>query len=137
MCSSDLDYGWLKNRLGGRGGHLAAGSTVPYYGFKLRAFPFAGRRCGTMQVRVATRIPVPSLILNARQIFSGEFAHAGLLDFEADRVEMAFDRPVPYQVGGDAEGYREKLSLGIAPRSVELLDYAAGARLAAASALPA
>jgi hypothetical protein len=51
-------------------------------------------------------------------------------------VEMSFDRPVPYQVGGDAEGSRDKLSLGIAPRSVELLDYAAGARLTAANALP-
>jgi diacylglycerol kinase family enzyme len=111
---------------------LAAGSTVPYYGFKLRAFPFAGLRHGTLQVRIVTRIPVPSLVLHARQIFSGEFAHPGLLDFEADRVEMTFDRPVPYQVGGDAEGYRQKLALGIAPRSVELLDYAAGARLAAA-----
>jgi diacylglycerol kinase family enzyme len=115
---------------------MAAGSTVPYYGFKLRAFPFAGRRHGTLQLRVFTRIPVPSLILHAREIFRGDFAHPGLLDFEADRVEMSFDRPVPYQVGGDAEGFRDKLALGIAPRSVELLDYAAGARLTAANALP-
>jgi diacylglycerol kinase family enzyme len=115
---------------------MAAGSTVPYYGFKLRAFPFAGRRHGTLQVRVATRIPVPSLVLHAAQIFSGEFSHPGLLDYEADRVEMTFDRPVPYQVGGDAEGYRQKLTLGIARTSVELLDYAAGARLATAAALP-
>jgi len=110
---------------------MAAGSTVPYYGFKLRAFPFAGRRAGTLQVRVATRIPVPALVLQARKIFSGEFQHPGLLDFEADRVEMSFDRPVPFQVGGDAEGYREKLTLGIATRSVELLDYTAGARIQA------
>jgi diacylglycerol kinase family enzyme len=115
---------------------MAAGSTAPYYGFKLRAFPFAGRRRGTMQVRVTTRIPVPYMILNARKIFSGEFSHPGLLDFEADRVEMSFDRPVPYQVGGDAEGYREKLTLGIAPRSVELLDYAAGARATADGSWP-
>ena len=113
---------------------MAAGSTVPYYGFKLRAFPFAGRRRGTMQVRVATRIPVPYMVLHARKIFSGEFAHPGLLDFEADRVEMSFDRPVPYQVGGDAEGYREKLTLGIAPTAVELLDYAAVTRATAAEA---
>jgi hypothetical protein len=109
---------------------MAAGSTVPYYGFKLRAFPFAGRRAGTLQVRVATRIPVPALVLHAREIFSGEFQHPGLIDFEADRVEMSFDRPVPFQVGGDAEGYRDRVTLGIAPRSVELLDYTAGARIA-------
>ena len=108
---------------------LAAGSTVPYYGFRLRAFPFAGRRPGTLQIRVATRIPVPALVLQARKIFTGEFQHPGLLDYEAEKVEMSFDRPVPFQVGGDAEGYREKLTLGLAPRSVELLDYSSGARL--------
>jgi diacylglycerol kinase family enzyme len=116
---------------------MAAGSTVPYYGFKLRAFPFAGRRAGMLQVRVATRIPVPALVLHAREIFSGDFQHPGLLDFEADQVEMSFDRPVPFQVGGDAEGHRDRVTLGIATRSVELLDYSAGARIAVpAGALP-
>jgi diacylglycerol kinase family enzyme len=111
---------------------LAAGGTVPYYGFKLRAFPFAGRRAGSMSLRVFTRIPVHSLVMNARRIFNGEFQHPGLLDFEAEQVEMSFDRPVPFQVGGDAEGYREMLEIGIAPRSVELLDYSTPARLLAA-----
>ncbi len=117
---------------------LAAGGTVPYYGYKLKAFPFAGRRAGTLQVRVFSRIPVPALLMNVRDIFSGDFQHPGLLDFEADRVEMSFDRPVPFQVGGDAEGRREKVTLGIAPRSVELLDYSLGARIPLpAGALPA
>jgi diacylglycerol kinase family enzyme len=116
---------------------LAAGGTVPYYGYRLRAFPFAGRRAGAMNLRVFTRVPVPALVLNARRIFSGDFQHPGLLDFEADQVEMSFDRPVPFQVGGDAEGHRERITMGIASRSVELLDYAAGARLPAPSAAQA
>lgn len=107
---------------------MAAGSTVPYYGFGLRAFPFAGRRSGTLQLRVATRIPVPALLLNVQEIFSGAFSHPGLLDFEAERVSMNFDRAVPLQLGGDAEGWRSELTLGIAPRGVELLDYAASHR---------
>ena len=113
---------------------LAAGSTVPYYGFKLRAFPFAGRRASTMNLRVFTRIPVPAMVLQARKIFTGEFQHPGLLDFEAEQVEMSFDRPVPFQVGGDAEGYRDSLTLGIARRSVELLDYTGRASILPAPA---
>jgi diacylglycerol kinase family enzyme len=113
---------------------LAAGSTVPYYGFKLRAFPFAGRRASTMNLRVFSRIPVPAMVLQARKIFSGEFQHEGLLDFEAEQVEMSFDRPVPFQMGGDAEGTRDSLTLGIARRSVELLDYRNGARILPAPA---
>jgi hypothetical protein len=38
---------------------------------------------------------------------------------------MTFDRPMPFQIGGDAEGYREEVSLGVDPRSVELLDFKA------------
>jgi diacylglycerol kinase family enzyme len=111
---------------------LAAGGTVPYYGFGLRAFPFAGRRPGAMQLRVATRIPVAALLANVSRIFAGEFSHPGLLDFMADRVSMSFDRPVPLQVGGDAEGSRERVEMGIAPRPVEVLDFRALARPAAA-----
>jgi diacylglycerol kinase family enzyme len=110
---------------------LAAGSTVPNYGFGLRAFPFAGRRAGTVQFRVFTRIPVASLVANVGPIFRGEFRHPGLLDFEAEQVEMTFDRPVPFQAGGDAEGERDRIVLGMAPRSVSLLDYSAPARLVA------
>ena len=102
---------------------LAGAGTAPYYGYGLRAFPFAGRRAGAMQFRIFTRVPVPALLLNVKGIFSGAFQHPGLLDFEADRVEMTFDRPMPIQLGGDADGYREKVTMGIAPRSVELLDY--------------
>jgi diacylglycerol kinase family enzyme len=111
---------------------LAAGGTVPYYGFGLKAFPFAGRRTGAMQFRIATRIPLPALLANVGRIFAGEFSHPGLLDFMVDRVSMSFDRPVPLQVGGDAEGSRDRLEMGIAPRSVQVLDFRALQRPAAA-----
>ena len=110
---------------------LAAGSTVPYYGFGLRAFPFAGKSAGTLHFRVFTRIPVASLVANVGPIFRGDFRHPGLLDFEAEQVEMTFDRPVPFQAGGDAEGERDRVVLGMAPRSVALLDYTAPGRLVA------
>lgn len=111
---------------------LAAGSTVPYYGFGLRAFPFAGRRPGVMQLRVAARIPLAALLLGARRIFSGQFAHSGLLDFDAESVSMSFDRELPVQIGGDAGGARCEVTLGIATRGVELLDYSAATRQLAA-----
>jgi diacylglycerol kinase family enzyme len=111
---------------------MAAGSTVPYYGFGLKAFPFAGRRAGAMQLRIVTRIPVSALLANVARIFAGEFSHPGLLDFMVDRVSMSFDRPVPLQVGGDAEGSRDRLEMGIAPRPVQVLDFRVLARPAAA-----
>jgi hypothetical protein len=108
---------------------LAAASTVPYYGLGLRAFPFAGRAPGMMQLRVATRIDIPTLLMNVPKIWSGDFSHEGLLDFHADRVSLRFERPMPLQVGGDAEGWRDELTFGMAANPVEIVDF--GARAAA------
>ena len=102
---------------------MAAASTVPYYGLGLRAFPFAEQAPGMMQVRVATSIPVSTLLMNVPSIWAGRFAHRGLLDFHADRVAMRFERPMPLQIGGDAEGWRDELTFGMAPRPVDLVDF--------------
>ncbi len=108
---------------------LAAASTVPYYGLGLRVFPFAERAPGMMQVRIATSIHLHTLLLNLGSIWSGEFSHPGLLDFHADRVALRFERPMPLQVGGDAEGWRSEVSFGMAANPVEIVDF--GARAAA------
>lgn len=108
---------------------LAAASTVPYYGLGLRAFPFADGGQGMMQLRVATRIPISTLLLSIPRIWTGCFAHEGLLDFHAERVALRFERPMPVQIGGDAEGWRDEVVFGMAPDAVELVDF--GARAAA------
>jgi diacylglycerol kinase family enzyme len=107
---------------------LAAASTVPYYGLGLRAFPFADRAPGRMQLRVATCIGVTTLLANIGRIWAGEFAHEGLLDFHADRVSLRFERPMPLQIGGDAEGHRDELTFAMASRPVELVDFEPHAR---------
>jgi hypothetical protein len=102
---------------------LAAASTVPYYGLGLRAFPYTGSAHGMMQLRVATSIGVPTLLMSIPSIWSGAFAHEGLLDFHAERVALRFERPVPLQVGGDAEGWRDSLTFGMAASPVEIVDF--------------
>lgn len=108
---------------------LAAASTVPYYGLGLRVFPFAESAPGMMQVRIATGIHLHTLLLNLPSIWSGHFTHPGLLDFHAERVSLRFEKPMPLQVGGDAEGWREEVSFGMAANPVEIVDF--GARAAA------
>ncbi len=109
---------------------LAAVGTVPYYGFGLKAFPFALSRPGMMQLRVVTRIPVSALLWNVSRLWAGQFSHPGLLDFQVERVSMRFERPMPLQVGGDAEGYREELAIGMAPCAVEVVDFGTAAAAA-------
>ncbi|HEX9050272.1 MAG TPA: diacylglycerol kinase family protein [Anaeromyxobacter sp.] len=109
---------------------LAAASTVPYYGLGLRAFPFAERAEGMMQLRVATKIDVGTIVMNLPRIWSGGFAHEGLLDFHAHRVALRFEKPMPLQVGGDAEGWRDEVAFGMAANPVEIVDFGERAQAA-------
>lgn len=109
---------------------MAAASTVPFYGLGMRLFPFAGTAPGRMHLRVATRIPVPTVLLNLPRIWSGAFRHAGLQDFHADRVLLRFDRPTPLQIGGDAEGLRDSVTMGVVAEPIEVVDFGAGAQRA-------
>jgi diacylglycerol kinase family enzyme len=101
---------------------LAVAGTVPYFA-GLRAFPFAAARPGMMQLRVVTRIPLRDAVAGVRRIWAGDFAHPGLLDFHAEEVAITFERPVPLQVGGAAQGRREEVTFGMAPSVLDLLDF--------------
>jgi diacylglycerol kinase family enzyme len=104
---------------------MAAASTVPYYGLGMRAFPFAGEEPGLLHLRVASPIPVPLVLLNLPRIWSGSFRHDAIHDFHARRVTLRFDRPTPLQVGGDAEGERDAVTMSVVPEPIELVDFGA------------
>jgi diacylglycerol kinase family enzyme len=101
---------------------MAAAATVPFYGFGLRAFPFAASAPGRMQVRVVGQVPISTLLWNLPRVWSGQFSHPGILDFHARSVRVTFERPMPLQLGGDASGWREEAELRTAP-PVELVDF--------------
>src|SRR5205085_850540 len=46
----------------------------------------------------------------------------GIVDFHCDKVAIRFDREIPLQVGGDAEGYRREVIFEMAERPLQLLD---------------
>jgi diacylglycerol kinase family enzyme len=102
---------------------MAGASTVPFYGMGLRLFPHADRQRGLMHLRLASDPAVSTLLLNLPRIWAGDFAHEKILDFHADQVTLRFERPIPLQVGGDAEGWRESVTFGVAGSPVELVDF--------------
>jgi hypothetical protein len=101
---------------------MAAAGTVPYYGFKLKMFPFAGKRRGMMNLRVAT-VPATAILANLGRMWRGEWFPEGLKDFLAQEATIRFSRPMPLQVAGDAEGYRDELHLAVAPEPIEFVDF--------------
>jgi diacylglycerol kinase family enzyme len=105
---------------------IAAAGTVPCYGFGFRIFPHALRSPGRFQLRL-TALSIPRLIANVPAIWRGQ-TPSGLLDFHCEKVAVRFDREMPLQVGGDAEGYRREVVLSMAAEAIQLLDFRPPAR---------
>ncbi len=102
--------------------NVLAFSTVPYYGYDLQVFPFAHNLTNRFQVRVST-MSVPEVLAHLPSIWRGTYRSPRLFDFHCERVTMSFSRPVPYQVGGDAKGERETLTVGLAESPVTFVDF--------------
>jgi diacylglycerol kinase family enzyme len=103
---------------------LAAAGTVPFYGFELRMFPFAGKRKGMMDLRLAMQ-PTTSILANLPKLWSGTWFPEGIKDFLVKDCTISFDRDMPFQLAGDAQGYRRELKLSVASESIELVDFTA------------
>jgi len=101
---------------------IAAAGTIPFYGYGLKVFPFATLRPGTMHLRVGVIRPL-AVVANLGGLWRGEWFPSGVQDFIAAGVDVHFDRPMPFQLGGDALGERSKVALEVAPERVSLVDF--------------
>jgi diacylglycerol kinase family enzyme len=102
---------------------MAAAATMPFYGYEFRMFPFAGKRRRMFQLRLG-RVGTAHTLVNLPKLWKGKwFPEEKILDFYANDVSIKFAKPMPFQIGGDAAGYRPEVRFQIAPESVELVDY--------------
>ena len=101
---------------------MAAAGTVPNYGFGFQIFPYATRAPGRFQLRL-TAISVPTILANLRTLWRGGTPPGGVLDFHCEKALIRFDRDMPLQVGGDAEGYRREVVFEMSERPLDLLDF--------------
>jgi diacylglycerol kinase family enzyme len=101
---------------------MAGAATMPYYGYGLRMFPFAHQRRGMMHVRLG-QVHAAHVLANLPKLWNGRWFPEGIHDFHAREVTIRYDRPMPLQIGGDAAGYREAVTISVAPETVDLLDF--------------
>lgn len=102
--------------------HMVAFATTPYYGYALRMFPHGTRSAPHMHLRVSA-MDVGTVVNEIHRLWTGELEHELLCDFLVEEAELHFDRPVPYQVGGDARGVRERIRLGVASERLPVLAF--------------
>jgi len=101
---------------------VAGCAISPELGSRFRAYPFAERFLGMMNVRVYDEEPV-SAVMRIPRIWRGEHPLRGMHDWFTTAVRMTFSRPIPLQVGGDAVGIRQTVEYRISERQVDIVDF--------------
>lgn len=87
---------------------ISAGS-IPYYGGGIKMFPFAQEEEGKVQLRVAA-MGLGSVIANLYPaVWNGTYSNPLLFDFLIEDVTVISSEQAPYQIGGDAMGYKKKV----------------------------
>ncbi len=94
--------------------------TVPFYGYGMKVLPFATNDPERMHLRIST-IGSAKALYRLPSIWKGEYVGKDIIDFLVQGVELTFAEEIPYQVGGDAAGYRTHVSFDTVPRAVRLL----------------
>lgn len=102
--------------------------TTPYYGYKLKIFPFAERRTDRFHLRISTA-GIPKLLFHLPSLWKGTLRMPEFVDFLVESVRIESSAPMPYQTSGDARGKREHLDLALSSRTFRVID---GARPLAA-----
>lgn len=102
---------------------LVGVATIPYYGYGLRAFPYAEDRADRMHLRISNLSPA-AVLRHFRGIWRGEYQNTeGLRDFLVQRVEIHLDPPTPFQMGGDFRCETDQKTVSLAPRRIRLVDF--------------
>lgn len=101
---------------------MVAMSTIPYWGFGARIFPFADDREDRFSLRVVD-ISSLEVALHIREIWSGAYRSDTVHDFLCEAIAIHYDEPHPMQIGGDPVGARRDVEVRLAPEPIEVVDY--------------
>jgi diacylglycerol kinase family enzyme len=107
---------------------LCALSTIPYYGYGFRMFPYAEDRPNRMQLRISTISP-PEFVRHLKEIWKGSYENPKVLfDYWVESVSFEFEPAAPFQIGGDARGDRARVTVALSSTPIELVDFYAPPR---------
>ncbi len=101
---------------------VTGAATCPEYGYHFKAFPWAERFLGMMNVRVYDRKTLGA-IRDIPKLWRGHHPMRGMTDWFTKGVRMTFSRPVPLEIGGDAVGMHRSVEYHLAKRTIDILDW--------------
>jgi diacylglycerol kinase family enzyme len=107
---------------------FASASTIPYYGFGFRCFPFAEERPDRLNLRIST-IDSLTLMANFPAIWRGEYENLEILfDYLVEDIVVSADPETDFQIGGDPQGKRREVRMRLSPDPIRLVDFYAPPR---------
>ena len=102
---------------------ICALSTIPYYGYGFRMFPYAEERPDRMNLRIATISPI-SFVRHFGEIWRGEYDNPEeVFDYLVDAVTIEVDPESDFQIAGDPRGKRKTISALLSPTPIKLVDF--------------
>lgn len=101
---------------------MVCASTIPYWGFGARIFPFANEREDRFSLRVVN-IRSVDVVVHVRSIYRGTYRSDRIHDFLVDRVSIHYEEPVPLQIGGDPVGSRKVTHAALADAPIQVVDF--------------
>lgn len=93
---------------------LVAGATIPFFGFGLKMFAFAGARAGRFHLRCGDA-GLLEILRSTPAAFRGEYFSDNVVDFLCDRVVIDLDRDTAIEAGGELLGRHRTVELALAP----------------------
>lgn len=101
---------------------VCGAGTSPEWGFRFRAFPFAGLVPRRFNLRFYTAKAVEATFAIPK-LWKGTHPMRGMHCFLLDRCLVRFSRPVPFQIGGDRVGHRDEIEYSLAEEQVDMLSW--------------
>jgi diacylglycerol kinase family enzyme len=96
--------------------------TTENYGFNLKVYPYSSLKSGYMQLRVAD-IKVLPTVMKLPELWRGTWESEKLEDFLVKDIIVESDEQLPFQLGGDPEGYRDNIRFRVSDFEPEVLDF--------------
>jgi diacylglycerol kinase family enzyme len=91
---------------------LVAGATIPFFGFGLKMFAFAGTHEGRFHLRCGDA-GLFEIMRSTPAAFRGEYFSEHVRDFLCDRVAIELDRETAIEAGGELLGRRQYVELAL------------------------
>jgi diacylglycerol kinase family enzyme len=102
---------------------MAAMSTIPYYGFGMKLFPFADSVEGRLNLRIS-RLGSAQALSSVRGLRNGTFYDPRYFsDFIVQAIRIECEEPIAFQIGGDSRGLRSSIEARVTDQPLDLVDF--------------